>query len=166
MMRWTTTPLVFVMLFVSTVPVMSNTHDSAPYPGIIVMKTAHSYEALADRLIAAVRANKMGVVARASATIGAKSLGITIAGNQVVMVFNPKFAVRMLNASVPAGIEAPMVRAAGGGEADRWRRRVPLARARSPSCRRPSAEHQGAASAVQISPSRDVPGQHDDERNP
>ena len=50
----------------------------------------------------------MGVVARASATNGARNLGITIAGNQVVMVFHPKYAVRMLEASVAAGIEAPL----------------------------------------------------------
>jgi uncharacterized protein (DUF302 family) len=50
----------------------------------------------------------MGLVARASATLGAKKLGITIPGNMVVMVYHPKFAVRMLDASVAAGIEAPI----------------------------------------------------------
>ena len=38
---------------------------------------------------------------------GARKIGVTIPGNMVVMVFHPKFAVRMLQASVPAGIEAP-----------------------------------------------------------
>ena len=56
----------------------------------------------------AVAKNKMGVVAKASATLGAKKIGVTIPGNMVVMVFHPKFAVRMLEASVPAGIEAPL----------------------------------------------------------
>ena len=50
----------------------------------------------------------MGLVARASATIGAKSIGKTIPGNMVVMVYRPDFAIRMLKASVPAGIEAPI----------------------------------------------------------
>lgn len=50
----------------------------------------------------------MGIVARASATLGAKSIGVTIPGNMVIMVFRPDFAVRMLKASVPAGIEAPL----------------------------------------------------------
>ena len=50
----------------------------------------------------------MGLVARASATMGANSIGKTIPGNMVVMVYRPDFAIRMLKASVPAGIEAPV----------------------------------------------------------
>lgn len=80
----------------------------APYPGTRVIKTGHSYAALVDRVQNAVKNNKMGIVARASATLGAKSIGKTIAGNMVIMVFRPDFAVRMLKASVPAGIEAPL----------------------------------------------------------
>ncbi len=76
--------------------------------GWSVIDTGHSYKALVDRLGEAVKANKMGLVTRASATLGAKSLGKTIPGNMVVGVFRPDFAVRMLAASVPAGIEAPI----------------------------------------------------------
>ena len=54
------------------------------------------------------RRNRLGVVTRADATLGAKSLGITIPGNMVIGVFAPRFAVRMLRASLPAGIEAPL----------------------------------------------------------
>jgi hypothetical protein len=79
-----------------------------PFLGTVVVKTTFGYAELVDRLLAAVKANKMGIVARASATNGAKSIGITISGNQVVMVFHPRFAVRMLEASVSAGIEAPL----------------------------------------------------------
>jgi uncharacterized protein (DUF302 family) len=51
----------------------------------------------------------MGVVARACADCGAKAaLGKKIPKNRVVMVFHPRFAVRMLEASVAAGIEAPL----------------------------------------------------------
>ncbi len=71
-------------------------------------KTSHGYKALIERLNAAVKANKMGLVTRASATLGAKSLGKTIPGNMVVGVYRPDFAIRMLEASVPAGIEAPI----------------------------------------------------------
>ncbi len=77
-------------------------------PGWSVIDTGHSYKALIGRLNAAVKANKMGLVSRASATLGAKSLGQTIPGNMVVGVYRPDFAVRMLAASVPAGIEAPI----------------------------------------------------------
>ncbi len=77
-------------------------------PGWSVTKTPHGYKTLIERLNAAVKANKMGLVTRASATLGAKSLGKTIPGNMVVGVYRPDFAVRMLEASVPAGIEAPI----------------------------------------------------------
>ncbi len=77
-------------------------------PGWSVTKTTHSYQALVERLDAAVKANKMGLVNRASATAGAASLGKTIPGNMVVGVYRPDFAIRMLEASVPAGIEAPI----------------------------------------------------------
>ena len=81
----------------------------ADLPGWKVAKTPHGYQALIKRLDQAVKENKMGLVTRASATLGAKKvLGKTIAGNMVVGVYRPDFAVRMLEASIPAGIEAPI----------------------------------------------------------
>lgn len=78
-------------------------------PGWALHKTPHSYSVLVERLNQAVKANKMGLVTRASATLGAKKkLNKTIPGNMVVGVYRPDFAVRMLEASVPAGIEAPV----------------------------------------------------------
>ena len=50
----------------------------------------------------------MYVVTRASASAGAEGRGINIAGNIVLGVFRNDFAVLMLAASVPAGIEAPL----------------------------------------------------------
>jgi len=82
--------------------------NATPFPGTHVIKTGHTYAAMVEKLPKAVAKNKMGVVAKASATLGAKKIGVTIPGNMVVMVFHPKFAVRMLEASVPAGIEAPL----------------------------------------------------------
>ena len=82
---------------------------AAEMPGWAVHKTSHSYPTLIERLDQAVKANKMGLVTRASATLGAKKmLKKDIAGNMVVGVYRPDFAVRMLEASVPAGIEAPI----------------------------------------------------------
>ena len=81
---------------------------AAPYSGTQVIETPFAYKVLTGRLIKAIRKNRMGIIARASATIGAKSIGVTIPGNMVIMVFRPDFAVRMLKASVPAGIEAPL----------------------------------------------------------
>ena len=77
-------------------------------PGWEVAKTPHSYANLIKRVDAAVKANKMGLVTRASATLGAKKLGKKIAGNMVIGVYHPRFAIRMLAASIPAGIEAPI----------------------------------------------------------
>lgn len=79
-----------------------------PLSGTKVIKTGQGFQALWDGLEKSVKANKMGIVARASATKGAASIGKKIAGNAVVMVYRPDFAVRMLEASVPAGIEAPL----------------------------------------------------------
>lgn len=73
-----------------------------------VLPTAHSFPVLVARLEDAVKANKMAVVTAASASDGAKAQGFTIPGNRVVGVFRNDFARRMLAASVPAGIEAPI----------------------------------------------------------
>jgi uncharacterized protein (DUF302 family) len=100
-------PLVagFAALLISFTAAAGN---ATPFPGTHVIKTGHSYSAMVEKLPKAVAKNKMGVVAKASATLGAKKIGVTIPGNMVVMVFHPKFAVRMLEASVAAGIEAPL----------------------------------------------------------
>ena len=83
--------------------------NPTPYPGTQIIETKHSYKDLDARLDEAVKANKMGLVTRASATVGAKAkLNKVIPGNMVVGVYRPDFAVRMLDASVPAGIEAPL----------------------------------------------------------
>lgn len=79
-----------------------------PYPGTRVLGTAKSFEQLFDDLQAAVQSNQMGLVARASASMGASRRGVEIPGNAVIGVYRNDYAVRMLEASVPAGIEAPL----------------------------------------------------------
>ncbi|WP_085909332.1 DUF302 domain-containing protein [Kiloniella majae] len=79
-----------------------------PYEGVVVMKTEKSFKALTDDLTDSIKANKMGLVTRASASGGAAKAGITIPGNMVVGVYRNDFARRMLTASIPAGIEAPI----------------------------------------------------------
>ena len=81
----------------------------AERPGWEVFQTPHSYADMIERLNIAVKDNKMGLVTRASATLGAKKmLEKDIPGNMVVGVYRPDFAVRMLEANVEAGIEAPI----------------------------------------------------------
>ncbi len=83
--------------------------NSTAYPGTKIINTSHGYATLLQRLDRAVKNNKMGLVNRASATLGAKRvLGLKIPGNMVIGVYHPRFAVRMLKASVPAGMEAPI----------------------------------------------------------
>ncbi|MGI9401489.1 MAG: DUF302 domain-containing protein [Rhizobiaceae bacterium] len=77
--------------------------------GWVVLKSSHSYSDLVDRVLESAKSNKIGVVAQASATVGAKKvLDKTIPGNMVIGLYHPRFAVRMLDASIAAGIEAPI----------------------------------------------------------
>ncbi|NQU59415.1 MAG: DUF302 domain-containing protein [Rhodospirillales bacterium] len=79
-----------------------------PYSGTMTIDTQQPFAAYLDKLKKAIGANKMGLVGEACATCGAKAIGVTIAGNRVLMIFNPNFAVRMLKASIAAGVEAPL----------------------------------------------------------
>ncbi len=97
-----------IFLSFSAIRTTSLADNPSPYADTVVIKTPLSYGDLVGHVETAIKDNRMGLVARASATAGAKSIGVTIPGNTVIMVFNPKFAVRMLEASVAAGIEAPI----------------------------------------------------------
>jgi len=82
--------------------------QNAPYPGTVAIDTTLRFATLVKRVQQAVRAQRMGIVAQASASRGAAARGVTIPGNAVIMVFRNDYAVRMLAASVAAGIEAPL----------------------------------------------------------
>ena len=94
--------------FTAVAPAHALEVSDFPYGGVNVMATPHPFGVLVERLDAAVKANGMFVVTRASASAGAQRRGITIPGNMVVGVYRNDFAVRMLEASTPAGIEAPL----------------------------------------------------------
>jgi uncharacterized protein (DUF302 family) len=76
--------------------------------GWVVKATPHKFPDLVQKLEAAIKDNKMGIVNAASASDGAKAQGFSISGNRVVGVYRNDFARRMLAASIPAGIEAPI----------------------------------------------------------
>ena len=98
--------LLSLMLFLSTA---ATTAAVAAPDGLVGKTTAHSYAEMIERLDQSVKDHKMGLVTRASATVGVKRvLEEDIPGNMVVGVYHPRFAKRMLEASVPAGIEAPI----------------------------------------------------------
>ena len=86
----------------------ANAGTIKPQSGWVVIDTHHPFAALVERLETAVKAQHMGLVTSASASDGAKAAGIIIPGNRVVGVFRNDFARRMLDASVSAGIEAPV----------------------------------------------------------
>ena len=79
-----------------------------PRDGWGVYPTTKSFDALVDAVKSAAKANKMGVVTQAGPTGAAANRGITIPGNRVIGLFNNIYAVRILNLSVPAMIEAPI----------------------------------------------------------
>lgn len=102
-----------VLFLLWSLPFISLAAQAEPAPliardGWVVKPTKLSFEMLSQRLEQAIGANQMNMVNQASASDGAKSQGFTIAGNRVVGVFRNDYARRMLAASLPAGIEAPI----------------------------------------------------------
>jgi len=80
----------------------------APRDGWAVHDTDLAYAELLQRLKEAIKAEGMFVVTEAGPTQAAKSRGIEIPGNRVVGVYRNDFAVRALEASTAAMIEAPI----------------------------------------------------------
>jgi len=87
---------------------LAHADSPAPYPRTVTARSAFGFGETVSRLEQSVEKNKMGLVAKASASAGAAGRGVKIAGNAVLMVFRNDYAVRMLAASVSAGIEAPL----------------------------------------------------------
>ena len=98
----------FRFLTVPAILLLFSTSVLADQPKRIIHPSDKTFELTVQKLRAAIKGNGMGLVSEACATCGAKSIGITIPGNRVLMVFHPKFAVRMLEADVDAGFEAPL----------------------------------------------------------
>lgn len=86
--------------------------QAAPLPEAIdgwdIHQSTHDYPTLVERLDVAIEASPLAKLSAASATVGAKNIGQTIPGNMVVHAYAPQFAVRMLEASIAAGYEAPL----------------------------------------------------------
>ncbi len=99
--------------------------QGGPLPGTRTAASPHSFDSTLERLEKAIEANRMGLVAQASASRGAAARKVKIPGNAVLMVFRNDYAVRMLASSVPAGIEAPIriyvTETAGGRTTVTWR---------------------------------------------
>lgn len=98
-------PVLFMLAMVLTA---SAALALAPRPGWFVADSAKSYATLLADLKAAVAAEKMAVVTEAGPTEAAAARGVSLPGNRVVGVFRPDFAIRALQASEAAMIEAPI----------------------------------------------------------
>lgn len=82
--------------------------DIEPREGWAVHPSDKTYEQLVKDTVAAVKSNGLIVVTQAGPTKAAANRGITIPGNRVIGAFNNDFAVRVLETSTAAMIEAPI----------------------------------------------------------
>lgn len=99
-------PVFVVSLFLSLGSAFAD--SVAERTGWQVAPTEKAYQTLVDDLKTSIKAHEMLIVTQASASAGAKGRGLTIPGNRVIGVYRNDYAVRMLEASVAAGIEAPI----------------------------------------------------------
>lgn len=79
-----------------------------PRDGWVVLQSSKSFSDLVKSVSAAVETSEIRIVSQASASAGAKMQGITIPGNRVFGLYRNDYARRMLDASLAAGIEAPI----------------------------------------------------------
>lgn len=100
--------IALVLLAFATTGALAGTEKSLKRAGWITYETEIPYEELYPRLKEAIKITELRQITTASASAGAKGRGLTIPGNRVVGVYNNFFAVRMLEASIAAGIEAPL----------------------------------------------------------
>jgi len=98
--RWAS--LALILLFLTPLPATSEW----PHPDTRTLPSEKSFAELVKALHGAIKDNGMLAVSKASA--GAKRRGIDIACNMVIGVFRNDYVVRMLAASIEAGIEAPL----------------------------------------------------------
>ena len=82
--------------------------QAANQNGMVRQEMGVAWHEAWPKLKTAIQKNQMGIVSRASASAGATGRGVIIPGNMVIDVLRNDFAVRMLAASVDAGIEAPL----------------------------------------------------------
>ncbi len=97
-----------MIVFVSNANGQARSGKLSPVAGWVVHETDIPFAELYPRLKSAIKATELRQITTASASAGAKGRGLTISGNRVVGVYNNFFAVRMLEASIAAGIEAPL----------------------------------------------------------
>lgn len=101
-------PLVIALLLTCGIAIGAQAQNLWPHVGTIVVITKKPFADLVESTNAAIKKHGFFAVTRASASAGAARRGVTISGNLVIGVYRNDYAVRMLEASVPAGMEAPI----------------------------------------------------------
>ncbi|MEO0369909.1 MAG: DUF302 domain-containing protein [Pseudomonadota bacterium] len=96
---------IFAWLCLASTPVTADMKDR---DGWVVIATQQAHADLVASTRAAIKANGLIVVTQAGPTKAAAARGIEIPGNTVIGAFNNDFAVRLLQLSTPAMIEAPI----------------------------------------------------------
>lgn len=82
--------------------------NPTPRPGWEVIETEMDHAALVSRMTDAIAAEGMGLVTQAGPTAAARNRGFDIPENLVMGVFRNDYAVRILDLSTAAMIEAPI----------------------------------------------------------
>jgi uncharacterized protein (DUF302 family) len=101
-------PLVIALLLTCGIAIGAQAQNLWPHAGTIVVITKKPFADLVESTNAAIKKHGFFAVTRASASAGAARRGVTISGNLMIGVYRNDYAVRMLEASVPAGMEAPI----------------------------------------------------------
>lgn len=97
--------LIFAWFCLAGLPVFADMKDRA---GWVVITTDQAHANLVANTRAAIKENGLIVVTQAGPTKAAAARGIEIPRNTVIGAFNNDFAVRLLELSTPAMIEAPI----------------------------------------------------------
>jgi uncharacterized protein (DUF302 family) len=97
-----------VLAVLIATPLLAAAGQIGDRPGWRVIETGLDHTTLRERLVAAVPEEGMGVVTQAGPTGMARERGVEIPENHVVGVFNNVYAVRILELSTAAMIEAPI----------------------------------------------------------
>ncbi len=88
--------------------VIAGPAPAAPEEGRVSKVSTAPFGQVAQALQRAIADAGMALVCHADAQRGAAARGVSIKGNQVMMVFRNDFAVRLLAADPAAGFEAPL----------------------------------------------------------
>ncbi|MCA8884941.1 MAG: DUF302 domain-containing protein [Rhodobacteraceae bacterium] len=76
--------------------------------GWVIQASPKTFDQMVAAVKTAAKAQSLGIVTEAGPTGAARARGITIPGNRVIGLFNNLYAVRILNLSTAAMIEAPL----------------------------------------------------------